>query len=197
MNNLLPDHTDNLPNHTGNHVKWLDNNDVRPFETLRIQRVFLYDPFFLFVRTYEDRFGKKYYTFSTTLLKVKRVQDVPNQRDILTPFQCHCGEQSERVSIPSWDGTPLQTSQVSWGELWEGFTITESRDRSSLFTSSCSSDRIWTEVLSLVWCFIRDRSSGSLLVIIILDLNTGIVSVKGWWLVLLIVILSIGVSTNG
>jgi len=118
MNNLLPDHTYILPNHTRNHVKWLDNNDVRPFETEWIQRVFLFDPFSLFVRTYEDRKQKKGHTFRVTLFDDgERVPDVPNQRDVWTPFKCHRGEQSERVSIPRWDETPLQTSQVSWGEL--------------------------------------------------------------------------------
>lgn len=125
MNYSLPDHTDILPNHkcilpdhTGNHFKWLDYNDVRPFETSRIQRVFLFGPFSLFVRTYEDRKQKKDYTFRTTLFDDgERVPDLIKTMKVGTPFQCHCGEQSERVSIPSWDGTPLQTSQVSWGEL--------------------------------------------------------------------------------
>ena len=52
MNTNLPDHTNILPNHSRNHVKWLDINDVRPSKPNGFRGSFFFCSFSLFVRTY-------------------------------------------------------------------------------------------------------------------------------------------------
>ena len=72
MNTTLPDHTDILPNHSRNHVKWLDTNDVRPSKRNGFRGSCCFYSFSLFVRTYRERNEKKDYTFTTTLFDLFR-----------------------------------------------------------------------------------------------------------------------------